>query len=188
MKIRISYNLLNNKVFGDFLYFVLITFGFHFFFRYWAAYLDYWPIKNTITEVYSLLSKIVFEQSALVVSFLLNDKVTISDQQFIFINNGIITIGHGCSGLKQILQFIMVFLFIRGSFLKKLWFIPLGVLAIHLTNLFRVISLSVIIIYKTEYWQLSHDYILRPFFYVIIFIFWLVWIEKLNPKKIKTRY
>lgn len=170
----------------SFLYFVVITLGFHFFFRYWAAQMDYWPIKNTIVEIYGILSKIVFEQSAFIITFLLEDKVSLSDQEFIFTNNGSISIGSGCSGLKQILQFVVLFLFIRGPLLKKLWIIPLGVLAMHLTNLFRIISLSFIILFKPDYWQFSHDYLLRPLFYVVIFIFWVMWVEKLSSPQLKT--
>lgn len=179
MKIQIT--SLKRKFIGDFFTFCIITIGFHFFFRYWASHLEYWPIKNTILDVYTVLSKIVFEQSAWMVQLLLGDKVSVGEQQFNFINNGYISIGSGCSGLKQMLQLGVLFLFIKGYLWKKLWYIPLGFFAMHMTNLFRIISLSIIVIYKTEYWQLSHDYIFRPLFYVVIFIFWLVWIEKISP-------
>jgi exosortase/archaeosortase family protein len=75
-----------------------------------------------------------------------------------------------------------------GPWKKKLWYIPIGLIVIHLTNIFRIIALSVIVMEWPQYWTFSHDWILRPFFYVVIFIMWVIWVEKFRtkPKKAKV--
>jgi len=70
-----------------------------------------------------------------------------------------------------------------GPWKHKLWFIPVGVFIVHLTNLFRIIGLSVVLINYSDYWKFSHDNLFRPFFYVVIFIMWVIWVEYFYKKK-----
>jgi exosortase/archaeosortase family protein len=84
----------------------------------------------------------------------------------------------GCSGIKQIFIFTMILLFSYGSWKNKLWFIPLGILICYLTNILRILMLSLIsYAYPTQV-ELFHDYIFKYLFYGIIFLIWLVWNEK----------
>jgi exosortase/archaeosortase family protein len=83
------------------------------------------------------------------------------------------------------IQFVLLFLIFPGPWRKKLWFIPLGLLIVHLTNLFRIAGLSVVTVTVPEYWDFSHDYLFRPFFYVVIFLLWVWWVEKLSVTNAK---
>jgi len=62
-------------------------------------------------------------------------------------------------------------------FRQSLWFIPAGWLIMFYTNVFRIIALSLVLMRKPEYRDFSHDWILRPFFYVVIFALWGWWVE-----------
>ena len=175
-------------IFKDVALFILITVVVHFSYRFWVKKMHYWPIKTTINNLESNMSKVVYYHSAWFVENVLNIEITCIDQTktMYFVNNGYISVNRGCSGFKPILQFIILMMFFTGSLKNKLWFIPLGVLAVHLTNLFRIIGLSVVITKWPEYWDFSHDYLFRPFFYVVIFLMWVWWVEKLAyPKKEK---
>lgn len=96
--------------------------------------------------------------------------------------NGYITVNGSCSGLKQFYQWIVLMLLFPGPWKHKLWYIPFGILIIHLNNILRIIILSVIVVNWPGYWDFAHDWILRPFFYVIIFALWVYWVEKIRPK------
>jgi exosortase/archaeosortase family protein len=102
-------------------------------------------------------------------------------------NNGAVFVNHSCSGLKQFYQWIVLLLLYPGPWRHKTWFIPMGLIVIHLVNLFRIVSMALVTIYVPQHWHFTHDYILRPFFYVVMFILWVWWNEKfyLNFKKRK---
>jgi len=165
------------------LLFVLITLVVHYSYRYWARK-DYWPISAIMHTAHNSMSDIVLHQSAWFIDHILPIPITVGDNRIIrFENGGFVGINEGCSGLKQILQFVLLFLIFPGPWQKKLWFIPLGVVIVHLTNLFRIIGLSVITVTIPQYWEFSHDYLFRPFFYVVIFLLWIWWVERISVKR-----
>jgi len=53
---------------------------------------------------------------------------------------------------------------------------------IHLVNVFRISGLSILLLYFPKHWQFTHDYIFRPFFYVVMFLLWVWWVEKFRNK------
>jgi len=97
--------------------------------------------------------------------------------------NGYIAVNGSCSGVKQFYQWTVLMILFPGPWKKKLWYIPLGLLIIHLNNIVRIIILSVVLIHWPDYWHFAHDWILRPFFYVIIFALWVIWVEKIRTRK-----
>jgi exosortase/archaeosortase family protein len=162
----------------SFLLFIVVTLGFHFFFRFWASSGNYYPIKNLIHLIYQFLSETLYVQSSKVIGLIFEIGENNKDGQIIFNNGGAIGISSGCSGLKQMLQFIVLFVFVGGLSKHKIWFIPFGIFMMHLTNLFRIIGLSFFVIYWPEYWDFAHDYFFRPMFYVVIFGLWMWWVER----------
>jgi exosortase/archaeosortase family protein len=62
----------------------------------------------------------------------------------------------------------------------------MGVVIIHLTNIFRIIILSVVVMHWPQHWDFIHLWIMRPFFYVVIFVMWVIWVEKFRYRKIKS--
>lgn len=87
----------------------------------------------------------------------------------------VLMVNDSCSGLKQFFQITVVFLLFPGPWKHKAWFIPASILVMHAVNILRIIILSIILIKWPGYWQFSHDWILRPFFYLVIFTEWLIW-------------
>lgn len=161
--------------------FILITLVVHFSYRAWAAE-SYFPIKEFISSLHDHLSQRVFTESSWFIQTIFGMDITTVDRTMYWPNNGYISINHGCSGLKQMIQFVLLMMIFPGPWKHKLWFIPLGVLIVHLTNLFRIIGLAVVLVNIPDYWKFSHDYLFRPFFYVIIFSLWVWWVEKLRNK------
>ena len=159
----------------------VITYGFHLLYRHFAAEINAVPVIRTLTEI---LSQAVFEQSLWINRHLLGLQIATSDPLTMhFTNGGMIWINSGCSGLKLFMQVTVLFLLFPGPWKHKLWIIPLGWLLMHLSNLFRIVSLSVVVLWKPQYWDFSHDWILRPFFYLVIFGMWVWWVERFRRKK-----
>jgi exosortase/archaeosortase family protein len=165
-------------VLKDVALFIMITLVIHYSFRFWANQTHYWPIEQSMWKANDVMSQIVFNQSVWLVDNILRIPITTEDRTLLFENTGFITINHGCSGLKQILQFLLLMLVFPGPWKHKAWFIPMGILLVHFTNLFRITGLAVITITIPEHWDFAHDNIFRPFFYVVIFSLWVWWVEK----------
>jgi len=65
---------------------------------------------------------------------------------------------------------------------NKLWFVPLGILLIHILNIIRVISLAIIAYYSPYSLSFNHTYTFTFFVYAFIFLLWMVWVNKFAQK------
>ena len=163
-------------------WFVVITITIHILWRLWAYRLHYWPIADEMSNAGDYLAHIVFIQSKWFIINILGIDTTINGNIMYFSNDGHISVNSSCSGLKPIIQFVLLIILIPGPWKRKLWFIPMGVIIVHLTNLFRIIGLSIVTLNWPQHWQFSHDWLFRPFFYVIIFLMWVIWVEKISKR------
>lgn len=163
--------------------FMLITLAIHFCWRFWAYQLHYFPIREAMRSAGDFMAGVVFVQSAWFVEHVLNMKISTHSCTIQFAaNNGTLTINSGCSGLKQFAQFALLMMLYPGPWKHKLWYIPVGIAIVHLTNLFRITGLSIVLVEWPWHWDFSHDYLFRPFFYVVIFLMWVIWEEKFRKK------
>lgn len=165
--------------------FIVITLVIHFSFRYWANSLHFAPIPIVIQKVRMLISNVVVDALDLIFNFL-GLQYIIADNTFTFDNNNYLAIHSGCSGFKQMLQAVLLFVFFPGKINHKLWFIPLSVLLMFVANLMRLVPLAYVVYYIPEYFYLFHDYLLRFIFYLIIFLLWLWWYTSFNKSTKKT--
>ena len=97
-----------------------------------------------------------------------------------FSNGGYVQVNESCSGLKQFYQIIVLFVLFPGKWKHKLWFIPMSIVIMHIVNTLRIVILSIMVLWKPEYWTFTHDWILRPGFYVVIFLLWVWWVERFS--------
>lgn len=98
----------------------------------------------------------------------------------------ILAVYEGCSGINVMIIFV-AFLIAFGPLSKALvWFIPLGLLLIHLMNLARITLLFWVSIYMHDYMYFMHKYFFTAILYVVVFVLWVWWVKKFTPKKIVT--
>ncbi len=134
-------------VLQDVLIFMIITLTIHYTYRFWANSAHYWPITRQMNFAHDEMATIVFNQSVWIIDHVLHIPVATNENRTIlFQNHGFITINEGCSGLKPILQFVLLLLIFPGPWKHKAWFIPMGIVIVHLTNLFRITGLAVVTI------------------------------------------
>lgn len=165
----------------DILIFVIIILGFHYLYL-WAL-----PFLNSL-EIYRLVllkvTNFVFFESSWIVKTFIYD-ITTSGRIIYLEGNRFIEVSTGCSGFKPTLEFFVLFILFPGSWEKKSWYIPLGIILIHLLNIIRIVSLTIIIMNCPQIWEFAHDWIFRPLFYIFIFGMWVIWNEKMRLKVIK---
>jgi exosortase/archaeosortase family protein len=168
--------LKNNSFVLDILLFVVITYLFHKLWWFFAA-----DIKSieAVSQLAEWLALQVFNESYFIIHHTFDPGAWYEPVNTIrFSNSGYITVNESCSGLKQFYQIIVLFLLFPGPWKHKLWYIPLSILIMHITNVMRIVILGMITLWAPEYWQFSHDWILRPFFYVVLFLLWVWWVER----------
>lgn len=118
------------------------------------------------------------------------DELTISGslKQNVFFyaeNSGYVYVNLSCSGLKQFYQWFFLMFLYPGPWKNKVWFIPIGILIVHLVNVFRIISMVFVTMLIPQHWDFIHDWVLRPFFYVVMFFLWVWWNERFHLKSKK---
>lgn len=89
-----------------------------------------------------------------------------------------ITFYEGCNGINIMILFV-AFVFAFGSNSRaKLWFIPAGLLAIHLFNLLRLSSLSVMATVSESAFHFFHKFAFTGVIYAFVLLLWYLWATK----------
>lgn len=164
--------------------FVGITLLIHFIFRWWAYDWDYHIMGKQIITIDFLnsMGSLVFANVVWLVNDVFNIGANIQGIIIYMPDGGGVAVDGACSGFKQILQFAILFLLVPGPWFHKAWFIPAGILIMHITNVVRVFGLCMVMWVNPDHFDLFHDYVFRPLFYLVIFGLWLLWTEKLRTR------
>jgi exosortase/archaeosortase family protein len=163
----------------DVLLFIIIIYFFHW--LWWSGGLKSFLNEFAFfTETEGFLAHQIFLPAAWIVEHILHYPIKTLDNTLYFANHGYVAIEKACSGLKQFYEWTVLMILFPGPWKKKLWYIPLGLLVIHLDNIIRIVILSVVVVHWPQHWDFIHMWILRPFFYVVIFALWVVWVEKIR--------
>jgi exosortase family protein XrtF len=91
-------------------------------------------------------------------------------------------VGASCNALTLFFLFAVFIFAYPGHQKSKLWFIPLGILTIHILNILRVVALALISFYKPEYLEFNHTYTFTFIVYCYIFLLWMIWVNKFSIK------
>jgi exosortase family protein XrtF len=96
-------------------------------------------------------------------------------------------IGDPCNGLTLFALFTGFVLAYPGSWKRKLWFIPAGILAIHAINIFRIVALSMIIYYFPDpaVLDFNHTYTFTMLVYGFVFFLWHLWADRFSGVSLK---
>jgi len=180
--------------FKDVAIFMIILLFFHFL---WRTFVSDIMSVQFISNSAALLARQVFLASQWVLE-VLNVKVTTFDELtvgdrllhnviYYSENGGIVYVNRSCSGLKQFYQWVILMILYPGPWKHKLWYIPVGLVIVHCVNIFRIVSMTFVTINIPQHWDFMHDYVLRPFFYVVMFGLWVLWNERFYHKNRESR-
>ena len=111
---------------------------------------------------------------------LTNDGVSFYEPSTIYFATGTGTsIVWGCTGLKQSFIWIIIMLIARGSWKRKLWFIPLGLICAYLFNILRITLIAMAIEHHPDWFEMLHSYVFKYLFYGMLFCLWLWWTNRI---------
>ncbi len=164
-------------------YFILITITIHFAWRLWEHQYDYAPFSHEMNRMEDRLVSIGFNQSVWVLGKISPYNFSIKDRTIIFDSRGSLRVFSGCSGLKQFAQFALLMLLYPGPRKKKAWYIPAGILLMHVVNLIRLTGLSMVIVKYPPLWDFFHDFLFKILFYAVIFAMWVLWVEVISVQR-----
>ena len=165
------------------LYFFILLFSFHYLYIYWSGSLHFYPLEEQVQHLFKYASALLFNQSIWVLNTI-NINFT-TENQTIFLNShtAYVTVSPGCTSLKQWMHWLFIMFLFPGPWKHKSWYIPLGLVIIQFINVFRVVGLSLLMIPWPKHFHLFHDYFFKLFFYLMIFLMWVVWVEFFVLKK-----
>lgn len=92
-------------------------------------------------------------------------------------SNGV-WIGSNCNAITLFGLFAVFIFAYPGPAKHKAWFVPAGILAIHLLNVLRVVALAMIANSAPEYLDFNHTYTFTFLMYSFIFLLWMFWIKR----------
>lgn len=92
-------------------------------------------------------------------------------------SNGV-WVGSNCNAISLFSLFSVFIIAYPGNQLHKLWYIPAGILAIHLINILRVAALAIIANYSPGSLDFNHTYTFTFLVYSFIFSLWIIWVNR----------
>ncbi len=168
--------------------FILLIISFHFLYLGWQA-LGYWPVGSLVYSLMVWSVDMVYSQSCWVLDRIFHvDITTLSEQRLIAAMDkdggwARVIIAPECASLKQWMHWIFLMVLFPGPWKHKLWYIPAGLVIIEWTNVVRICGILLMQIPWPNSFHLAHDYIFKFFFYLVIFLMWVLWVEKFYDKK-----
>jgi len=154
--------------------FFVILFGFHFLY---GALINEDLVIPGLEGMYTFLREYLFVHSAWVVEHVLGYEITRQGDTMVFANNRGIIVDESCSAVKWFAHFLVLMLIFPGPWKHKSWFIPAGLAITHLVNIIRISGLAVVFMSQPQHFDFYHDYVFRPFFYLVLFMMWVAWVE-----------
>lgn len=95
-------------------------------------------------------------------------------------------VGSNCNAITLFSLFSVFIIAYPGKIKTKLWYIPFGIVLIHLLNIFRVVCLVFIAYYYPQFLNFNHTYTFTFLIYSVIFLLWMIWVNKYSSKKTDT--
>jgi exosortase/archaeosortase family protein len=140
-------------------------------------HLDIWVIKKTLNASLIILKWIGYQ------TFSGGDRLMGID------GTSGLWMGDNCDSIELTAIFAGFILVFPGSWLKKLWFIPMGIIIIFLSNVFRMVGLSILQKNVSQKWlNFNHTYTFTIFVYGIIFLLWFWWVRKIAALNISENH
>ena len=86
-------------------------------------------------------------------------------------------VADACTGLTVVGLFAGFVLAYPGRWRHRAWFLPLGVLAVHLANVVRIAFLAWFRDMQPGLFDPVHQWGGTPFFYAVVFALWMAWVR-----------
>ena len=148
----------------------------------YQTYLNQFDIKKNEVDGFT---KIVANQSQSILSVFNDHSYTLPNPKepsvkLYYHDKWVSRIIEGCNALSVIILFISFIIAFSVKFKKTLIFILVGSLLIHVFNVIRIALLCMAIFHFPQYEHLLHGVIFPLFIYGVVFLLWVVWVNKFS--------
>lgn len=147
----------------------------------WFLIYDNWLLKDGMVDHF-LIQHLV-DSTQFFLNFLGYDTFQYADSVGVDGTHGVL-IGAPCNGMDLFALFAGFIMIFPGKVKHKLFFIPLGLLIIHILNIIRLVGLAMIVVYFPKSLEFNHKYTFTFIVYAVVFLMWVIWIKKYSTKKI----
>ena len=89
----------------------------------------------------------------------------------------VLRVYEGCNGLNVMIVFVAFLVAFGGPVKTMAWFIPAGLVIIHLFNLLRIGLLYYVATHFERYFYFFHKYLFTAILYAVVFGLWVIWIR-----------
>ncbi len=172
--------------------FIVLIISFHFIYLGWQS-LDYWPVEKWVNQLMVWSVNMLYSQACWVLDHVFHiDLTTITSARLLATTNSEggwarVVIAPECASLKQWMHWIFLMVLFPGPWKHKLWYIPIGLVIIEWTNVIRICGILMMQIPWPNSFHIAHDYIFKVFFYFVIFLMWVLWVEKFYNPTLKAK-
>tara|TARA_R110002050_G_scaffold176775_1_gene309761 strand:+ start:22810 stop:23346 length:537 start_codon:yes stop_codon:yes gene_type:complete len=89
----------------------------------------------------------------------------------------LVLITEGCNAISVMILFMAFLVAFKGAFKHYLWFVPLGLMLLYVSNIVRIYLIGMIVLYYPKYVNFSHDFLFPGIIYGTTFLLWVVWVK-----------
>lgn len=148
----------------------------------YQTYLNQFDISTFEVDGFS---QVVANQSKLVLEwfgYFVELKPNLSESSILFIFNSvsIIRIIEGCNAMSIMILFVAFVVSFSGNIIRTIFYIVIGIVLIHILNVFRIALLTIGLIHYPEKLSLLHDIIFPMIIYGFVFFLWVIWVNKFS--------
>ncbi|MFL5763717.1 MAG: exosortase X [Bacteroidia bacterium] len=86
--------------------------------------------------------------------------------------------GDNCNGITLFALFTCFIIAYKGRIRYKLFFIPAGIILIHLLNVLRVVILAILDTHSRAWTEFNHAYTFNIVILGFIFWLWMIWVNR----------
>lgn len=140
----------------------------------WYLIYDLWMLPDGRVDLW--LSEHIVRVSGGILSVLGFD-VFASGRIIGLVGTNMLEIIDGCNGIEVIGLFIGFVVAYPGIMQNRVVFIPIGIFVLYLTNVLRIVVLSIVQLHAPSIFTVTHDYSTTAIFYLVVFGMWVVWVN-----------
>jgi exosortase/archaeosortase family protein len=95
-----------------------------------------------------------------------------------------VSIGNRCNGIKLFGVFASIIIAFPKDHNHKLWYIPIGILILHIVNILRVSALTWIAKDHQNWLEFNHNVTFELIIYSVMFGLWWFWVDNFSIIKL----
>lgn len=95
----------------------------------------------------------------------------------------VLNVYEGCNGINVMIVFIAFLFAFGGPGGSIAWFLPVGIMIIHVINLVRIYLLFYLSSINSKHFYYYHKYFFTATLYLVVFALWTIWVVQITKKR-----